>query len=205
MSAVDTTRGFFESRGWTSAQSAGIAANLIKESSINPRAVGDGGRAYGIAQWHPDRQANFTTAIGGDIRNSTLEQQLTFVDWELRNTESAAGNRLKQAKSPEEAAGIVSRYYERPKAVTAEMRERGEMAAKLAGNPVSGGWWESLKTSVSAASMLSTPLKTGVSIGAEQIISESADVMPDFTHIATRTAVAVVGAALLIVGIAKWR
>ena len=204
MSATDTARGFFESRGWTSDQSAGIAANLIKESSINPRAVGDGGRAYGIAQWHPDRQANFTTAIGGDIRSSTLEQQLTFVDWELRNTESAAGNRLKQAKSPEEAAGIVSRFYERPKAVTAEMRERGEMAAKLAGNPVSSGWWESLKTSVSAASMLSTPLKTG----AEHIISESADVISenvDVTHIATRIAVGVVGAALLIVGIAKWR
>lgn len=196
MSAIDTARGFFESRGWTSAQSAGIAANLIKESSINPRAVGDGGRAYGIAQWHPDRQANFTTAIGGDIRSSTLEQQLTFVDWELRNTESAAGNRLKQAKSPEEAAGIVSRFYERPKAVTAEMRERGEMAAKLAGNPVSSGWWDTLKTSVSSgADNIDAMFKTPDTI-AENF---------DLTHFATRTAVGVVGAALLIVGIAKWR
>lgn len=196
MSAIDTARGFFESRGWSSAQSAGIAANLIKESSINPRAVGDGGRAYGIAQWHPDRQANFTTAIGGDIRQSTLEQQLSFVDWELRNTESAAGNRLKQAKSPEEAAGIVSKFYERPKAVNAEMRERGEMAAKLAGNPVSGGFWESLKTSVSTGAdnidaMFNTP----------DTIAENFDL----THTATRIAVGVVGAALLIVGIAKWR
>lgn len=201
MSAVDTARGFFESRGWSSDQSAGIAANLIKESSINPRAVGDGGRAYGIAQWHPDRQVNFSTAIGRDIRGSTLEQQLTFVDWELRNTESAAGNRLKNAKSPEEAAGIVSRYYERPKAVNAEMRERGEMAANLAGTPVSSGWWNSLTTSLSAASMLSAPLKTGVSMGTEHIISESFDV----THIAIRIAVGVVGTGLLIVGIAKWR
>lgn len=196
MSAIDTARGFFESRGWSSAQSTGIAANLIKESSINPRAVGDGGRAYGIAQWHPDRQANFTTAIGGDIRSSTLEQQLTFVDWELRNTESSAGNRLKRAKSPEEAAGIVSRFYERPKAVTAEMRERGEMAAKLAGNPVSAGWWESLKTSVSdGADNIDAMFKTPDTI-AENF---------DLTHIATRIAVGVVGAALLIVGIAKWR
>lgn len=196
MSAIDTARGFFESRGWSSAQSAGIAANLIKESSINPRAVGDGGRAYGIAQWHPDRQANFTTAIGGDIRSSTLEQQLTFVDWELRNTESSAGNRLKQAKSPEEAAGIVSRFYERPKAVTAEMRERGEMAAKLAGNPVSTGWWDSLKTSVSTgADNIDAMFKTPDTIADDF----------DLTHIATRIAVGVVGTALLIVGIAKWR
>jgi len=196
LSAIDTARGFFESRGWSSAQSAGIAANLIKESSINPRAVGDGGRAYGIAQWHPDRQANFTTAIGGDIRQSTLEQQLSFVDWELRNTESAAGNRLKRAQSPEEAAGIVSRYYERPKAVTAEMRERGEMAAKLAGNPVSTGFWESLKTSVSTgADNIDAMFKTPDAI-AENF---------DLTHIATRIAVGVVGTALLIVGIAKWR
>lgn len=200
MSAIDTARGFFESRGWSSAQSAGIAANLIKESSINPRAVGDGGRAYGIAQWHPDRQANFTTAIGGDIRQSTLEQQLSFVDWELRNTESAAGNRLKQAKSPEEAAGIVSKFYERPKAVNAEMRERGEMAAKLAGNPVSGGWWESLKTSVSTgADNLDAMFKT------PDTIAENVAENFDLTHIATRIAVGVVGAALLIVGIAKWR
>jgi len=196
LSAIDTARGFFESRGWSSAQSAGIAANLIKESSINTRAVGDGGRAYGIAQWHPDRQANFTTAIGGDIRQSTLEQQLSFVDWELRNTESAAGNRLKRAQSPEEAAGIVSRYYERPKAVTAEMRERGEMAAKLAGNPVSTGFWESLKTSVSTgADNIDAMFKTPDAI-AENF---------DLTHIATRIAVGVVGTALLIVGIAKWR
>ena len=192
MSAIDTARGFFESRGWTSAQSAGIVANLIKENStLDPRAVGDGGRAYGIAQWHPDRQANFTTAIGGDIRRSTLEQQLTFVDWELRNTESSAGDLLKQAKSPEEAGGIVSKFYERPEAVNAEMRERGEMAAKLAGNPVSSGWWEEFKS--------------GVYIGAVPVISESGDVMPDLTHIAIRIAVGVVGAALLIVGIAKWR
>lgn len=196
MSASDTARGFFESRGWSSAQSAGIAANLIKESSTNPRAVGDGGLAYGIAQWHPDRQANFTTVIGGDIRSSTLEQQLTFVDWELRNTESKAGDRLKRAKSPEEAAGIVSRYYERPKAVTAEMRERGEIAAQLAGNPVSGGWMESLKTSVSTGmDNFDAMFKTPDTI-AENVAS---------TFDLTRIAVGIVGAALLIVGIAKWR
>ena len=197
MSSIDAARGFFESRGWTSAQSAGIVANLIKENStLDPRAVGDGGRAYGIAQWHPDRQANFTTAIGGDIRRSTLEQQLTFVDWELRNTESSAGDLLKQAKSPEEAGGIVSKFYERPEAVNAEMRERGEMAAKLAGTPVSSGWWESLKTSVSTgADNIDAMFKTPDTI-AEDF---------DLTHIAIRIAVGVVGAALLIVGIAKWR
>lgn len=195
MSKSDAARGFFESRGWTSAQSAGIVANLIKENStFDPRAVGDGGRAYGIAQWHPDRQANFTTAIGGDIRRSTLEQQLTFVDWELRNTEKSAGDLLKQAKTPEEAGSIVSKFYERPEAVNAEMRERGEMAAKLAGTPVSSGWWESLKTSVSTgADNIDAMFKTPDTIAEEA------------TRNAIRIGVAVVGAGLLIVGIAKWR
>ncbi|MBM6588386.1 phage tail tip lysozyme, partial [Streptococcus pneumoniae] len=41
---------FFQSMGWSKEQAAGIVANLQRESNMNPRAVGDNGKAVGIAQ-----------------------------------------------------------------------------------------------------------------------------------------------------------
>lgn len=107
---------FFMSQGWTKEQAAGIVGNLQAESgkNLDSNAVGDNGRAYGIAQWHADRQANFTNkAKFGKIAGSSFEDQLKFVQWELTNTESAAGKKLKSAKTPEEAAAIIDKLYER--------------------------------------------------------------------------------------------
>lgn len=106
---------YFQSQGWTKEQAAGIVGNLQAESSKNLKtnSVGDGGKAYGIAQWHPDRQKTFAQVMGKDIRQSTFKEQLAFVNWELNNSERSAGDELRQAKSPEEAAAIVDRSYER--------------------------------------------------------------------------------------------
>ena len=106
---------FFTNKGWTPEQAAGIVGNLQAESGANLKidAVGDNGQAYGIAQWHPDRQSRFNKVIGKDIRQSSLEDQLAFVDWELNNTESAAGRQLKKTTSPEQAAWVMDEYYER--------------------------------------------------------------------------------------------
>lgn len=105
---------FFVSKGWTPAQAAGFAANLEVESSFDPNAVGDGGRAYGIAQWHPPRQAAFEQWAGRPIRGSTVEQQLEFMNFELtQGTERGAGNRIRQTTTPEQAAAIIDQFYER--------------------------------------------------------------------------------------------
>jgi peptidoglycan hydrolase-like protein with peptidoglycan-binding domain len=106
---------YFIAKGWTPEQSAGIVGNLQAESGANLKidAVGDGGLAYGIAQWHPDRQANFVKAYGKNIRGSTLEDQLAFIQWELDNTESKAASWLKRAKTTDEAAWVFDKYYER--------------------------------------------------------------------------------------------
>jgi hypothetical protein len=113
MSAVNGLA-FFQDRGWTAAQSAGILGNLQAESNMRVDAVGDGGRAYGVAQWHPDRQATFARVIGKPIRGSNLTEQLAFVDWELKNTESAAGKALGTTSTAGAAAETVMRRYERP-------------------------------------------------------------------------------------------
>lgn len=118
--------------GWTREQAIGIAANLQRESSGNIAAVGDKGTAYGLAQWHPDRQAQFAKLFGHDIRASTRAEQLQFVNWELRNSESGAGRALAGATTAEEAARIVSSQYERPGARVAEAAARASIAAQMA-------------------------------------------------------------------------
>jgi hypothetical protein len=106
---------FFKSKGWTAEQAVGIVGNLQAESGASLRidALGDGGKAYGIAQWHPDRQAKFAKVAGKDIRESSFQEQLAFVHWELNNTESKAGGIIKKAKTAEEAAWLFDEYYER--------------------------------------------------------------------------------------------
>lgn len=104
---------FFKNKGWSAAQAAGIAANLYQESKLDPNASGDGGLAYGVGQWHPDRQMAFQRLFGHDIRGSSLEEQLAFYDWELHNTESKAGGNLGRANTPE-AAAIAVEGAERP-------------------------------------------------------------------------------------------
>lgn len=98
----------------TTEQAAGIVGNLVGESGLNPSAKGDGGKAYGIAQWHPDRQANFKKQFGIDIRQSTFQQQLEFVAWELKNTERNAFNKLLGAGTIAEATQSFMRWFERP-------------------------------------------------------------------------------------------
>lgn len=124
---------YFISLGWTRAQAAGIAANLQAESQFRPDAVGDGGLAFGVAQWHPDRQANFERAFGKSIKGSTLEEQFTFVHWELTNTEQRAGMLLRACTTAAEAGDCVSRYYERPADREGEAKKRAALATQIAG------------------------------------------------------------------------
>lgn len=121
-----------QAMGWSKEAAAGLAANFWKESLFNPKAVGDNGHAYGIGQWHEDRQYEFKKLTGADIRGSTLEQQLQFADYELRHgKEQAAGRALQGAKTAEEAGAIVSRLYERPADAAGEAAQRGQMAAAI--------------------------------------------------------------------------
>jgi hypothetical protein len=119
-------------KGWTREQSVGIAANLKQESNFNANASGDGGKAYGIAQWHGDRQAEFKKQYGKDIKESSLEEQLVFLNHELRQgSEQAAGNKLKGATSVQDAAGIVSKHFERPRDTDVEIARRAQIATQI--------------------------------------------------------------------------
>jgi hypothetical protein len=121
--------------GWSKEQAAGLAANLNIESGLRPNIVGDSGAAYGIGQWHADRQAEFKRAFGHDIRGSMLDELLQFVHYELtRGREQAAGHALRRVASAGEAGAIFSAKYERPLNVEKEMAKRSTAATAIYGS-----------------------------------------------------------------------
>lgn len=107
---------FFVSCKWTKEQAAGIVGNLQAECGQNlafERAVGDAGTAFGLAQWRNERLDKFEEVFGFPLVQGSFEDQLNYVDWELRNTEKKAGKRLAKATEAGKAAEIVDQYYER--------------------------------------------------------------------------------------------
>ena len=115
---------------WTRDQAVGIVANLYAESGLKTGSVGDGGQAYGIAQWHPDRQAAFQRQFGHSIIGSSLDEQLEFVHYELtEGKEQRAGQMLHTAQDSRTAAAYISRYYERPADQIGNMQHRATLAA----------------------------------------------------------------------------
>jgi hypothetical protein len=124
---------FFQGKGWTPEQASGIVANLKRENStFDPKLEGDNGQAIGIAQWHSPRQKVFKEVMATDIRDSTFEQQLEFIDWELNNGEyKRAGDKLRQAKTASEAGRIFSMDYEKPADELGEAMKRSDLAEKI--------------------------------------------------------------------------
>ena len=124
---------WFQGRGWSHDQAAGLVAGFDRESGLNPQAVGDGGRAYGIGQWHPDRQAEFAAVFGHDIRHSTLAEQMQFAQWELTaGPERKAGRALAATTSAGGAGAVASMDYERPADRAGEAGRRAAAAESIA-------------------------------------------------------------------------
>jgi 3-methyladenine DNA glycosylase Tag len=123
---------YFIDQGLSKNQATGLVANLYAESGLNPNITGDNGKAYGIAQWHPDRQAEFAKVFGHDIRKSTMQEQLDFITYELTHKESAALTQLQKSSTVGEAvkAGLS---YERPdpSKYDANFSKRMEIASKI--------------------------------------------------------------------------
>ncbi|HLI17449.1 MAG TPA: phage tail tip lysozyme [Rhodanobacteraceae bacterium] len=122
---------YFTSQGWTPQQAAGIVANLTAESGLRTNAYGDNGQAYGLAQWHKDRQRAFEKFTGRPIQGSSFAQQLAFVNHELQTSEKRAGDWLKRAGNAYMAGALVSLMYERPAGGQVEAERRARMAQMM--------------------------------------------------------------------------
>jgi hypothetical protein len=118
---------------YTKAQAQGIVANLIAESGLRTNLPGDGGLAWGIAQWHPDRQAQYAQQFGVDMKHDkdAFRHQLAFVKWELNHTEAAAGRNLREQSTPQGAAASLVYNYERPLDKSGDAYKRARIAGGL--------------------------------------------------------------------------
>ena len=106
---------FFQSKGLSPHQAAGIVGNLMVESSLNTTIKGDKGQAFGIAQWHPDRQKGLKLLAqkrGTDI--SDLDTQLEYVWEELNNNYKFALNKILNSRNTKEATTAFMLHYEKP-------------------------------------------------------------------------------------------
>jgi hypothetical protein len=105
---------FYRSQGFTPEQAAGFVGNYDQESTLNPKAVNSIG-ATGVAQWLGSRKSElFKYAKDNNADAMDLETQLKFSMTELQGSESGAMRKIKKAKTAEEAALAIRRYYERP-------------------------------------------------------------------------------------------
>lgn len=128
-------RAFWESKGLTPEQAAGMAAQEIAESGGNPGARGDGGAAMGLYQWHSDRRNRILAGSGIDVTKASVEQQREAAYWELtRGGEKNAWGLIKGSQTAVEA-GRVATSYERP-GLTPEIQEmerakRGSLSERI--------------------------------------------------------------------------
>lgn len=99
---------FFESKGLTRAQAAGIAGNAKQESSYNPSEPGGG--------LFQDIGSRAASGVGG------VQHQLEAAWGELQGTPTLTT--LKATRTPEEAARVFSTYFERPGTPMLSNREK---------------------------------------------------------------------------------
>nr|WP_249195016.1 phage tail tip lysozyme [Burkholderia vietnamiensis] len=123
--------GRLKEAGYTDAQAAGVIGSLMQESQLDPTAVNKASGNAGIAQWGKGRGAQFEKQFGHSLAQSTFGEQVDFMLWELKNTEKQADQRLRMAKTPEFAAEVHSREYERPGAAEANLARRQKYAREV--------------------------------------------------------------------------
>ena len=90
----ELTNYLINSKGYTPEQAAAVAAMARGESGFNERAIGDNGTAEGVFQLHAARRRAVERHFGRRLSSMSLIEQADAFDWELRNSERAAGATL---------------------------------------------------------------------------------------------------------------
>lgn len=132
-----------QAAGYSRGQIAGALGNFQLESGFNPR-INEGGKVgapmgaggFGLAQWTGGRQnalINFAKSKGVDP--GSVHTQADFLIHELSGPEKRAGESLRGAVSPEEAARRFVTDYERAGIPKTEARQKAarEIYEKLSG------------------------------------------------------------------------
>ena len=115
----------FRQNGFSEAATQGIMAGMEAENgTLDPHRKNPISSAYGLGQWMagqwkngkyvPKRQDDFRRVMGKDIRQSSASEQIKFMIWEMRNSEKKPGNRIKRARTSQEALGHYVTGFMRP-------------------------------------------------------------------------------------------
>lgn len=116
-------------RGWSDVGAAGLVANAWHESSGKPGAVGDSGASSGLFQWHGPRQQalkKYAQTRGKPWDDAGV--QIDFLEDELGSSFKGLKDRMNAAPTPEAAAVMFTREFERPANVDARASERAKTA-----------------------------------------------------------------------------
>lgn len=163
-----------QSWGWNSGSVAGLMGNLHIEGGWTG-GVGDGGKAKGIGQWHPDRQKNFQQVIGKPISEASHEEQMNFIKWEVDTGKGLIPKKhngkmysvaeqqklLTQTTDPAQAAVYWDVFYERSAGLKTKERSGHAVnyAQALANNSSSSGV-NTVAAASAATSRAGTPAPT---------------------------------------------
>lgn len=91
--------------GYNTAAACGVMANIKYESGYKPSSGGDKGTSYGIVQWHLGRKTRLIEWCGSNgFDYTTLEGQLYYLDYELKNRYPAVHKRLLAVSNDEQGA-----------------------------------------------------------------------------------------------------
>lgn len=117
---------YLQNKGLSKEAIAGIMGNIQHESSFNPGILGDNGSSFGLFQHHADRKNKLLNYLKerGLPANSVQGQ----IDFALQENPSLI-NQLNQAKSPQQAADIWVRKFEKPANVDkqSQLRQRASL------------------------------------------------------------------------------
>jgi hypothetical protein len=124
------------SNGATVAGACGVLANVEAESNFNTTPhTGDGGKASGICQWHPDRWKNLQThCMSKKLSSTSIEGQTSFMIYELKQYPSLWSGICKYSgkQGAKDVAYSMCVNYERP----ANKEKQGKYRETLAEK-----WW----------------------------------------------------------------
>ncbi|WP_367159908.1 phage tail tip lysozyme [Kozakia baliensis] len=84
---------YFQSQGYSRTAALGIIGNLDQESGLSGGRIGDGGKAFGVAQWHQDRVDDIKKRFGIDVRTASYADQLRAVALEMQSGGDAGARR----------------------------------------------------------------------------------------------------------------
>ena len=135
-----------EQAGASTVQAAGIMANMISESSLDPEAIGDNGTSFGLVQDHGDYSYLVTGNPAADMRA------------QITNMVNRGGLRAASGSTPQEVAGNFAARYE----ICVGCQPGGDQyngrvanAATVSGWAASGNWPQSAGAASDQATLTS--------------------------------------------------